>query len=145
VNDFIPYIEQNYRVKAERDSRAIAGLSMGGLVTLNTGFAHLEIFSHILVYSSGYLADARPRWETNLSAVLGDAAKTNGLLNAPIYLAAGDTDTALQNARAVRDIFEKNDIQVLWQQSSLGHEWANWRRYLAQTAPLLFKNTSGCD
>ncbi|HEY8946999.1 MAG TPA: alpha/beta hydrolase-fold protein, partial [Polyangiaceae bacterium] len=145
VNDFIPYIEQNYKVKADRNSRAIAGLSMGGLVTLTTGFAHLEIFSHVFVYSSGYIGDARARWETNLSAVLGNAAMTNGLLNAPVYLAAGNTDTALENARAVHAIFQKNNIKALWQQSSLGHEWANWRRYLAQTAPLMFKNTSGCN
>ena len=70
---------------------------------------------------------------------------TNALLNAPVYLAAGSSDTALPNAQAVRDIFKKNDIAVLWQDSSKGHEWANWRRYLAQTLPLMFKNTSGCD
>jgi len=145
VNDFIPYVEKTYRVKADRNSRAIAGLSMGGLVTLTTGFAHLELFSHVFVYSSGYLSDARPQWETNLSAVLGDATGTNHKLNAPVYLAAGATDTALPNAQAVRDILKKHDIKVLWQDSSLGHEWANWRRYLAQTLPLMFKNTSGCD
>lgn len=40
---------------------------------------------------------------------------------------AGATDIALQNAQAVRDIFKKHDIEVLWQDSSLGHEWGNWR------------------
>lgn len=145
VNDFIPYVEKTYRVKAERHSRAIAGLSMGGLVTLTTGFAHLELFSHVFVYSSGYTEDTRAQWETNLSSVFGDAKATNHLLDAPVYLAAGATDIALDNSRAVRDIFKKHDIKVLWQDSSLGHEWANWRRYLAQSLPLMFKNTSGCD
>jgi enterochelin esterase-like enzyme len=145
VDDFIPYVEKTYRVKAERSSRAIAGLSMGGLVTLTTGFAHLELFSHVFVYSSGYMADARAQWETNLASVLGDAKGTNARLNAPIYLAAGSTDNALPNSQAVRDIFKEHGIKVLWQDSSLGHEWANWRRYLAQTLPLMFKNTSGCD
>ncbi len=145
VDDFIPYVEQTYRVKQDRHSRAIAGLSMGGLVTLTTGFAHLELFSHVFIYSSGYMADQRPQWETNLSSVLGDAQGTNQLLNAPIYLAAGATDIALPNSEAVRDIFEEHDIKVLWQDSSLGHEWGNWRRYLAQTLPLMFKNTSGCN
>lgn len=145
VNDFMPYVEKTYRVKTDRHSRAIAGLSMGGLVTLTTGFAHLELFSHVFVYSSGYTAETRSQWETNLSSVLGDAKGTNALLDAPVYLAAGATDIALQNSQAVRDIFKKNDIKVMWQDSSLGHEWANWRRYLAQTLPLMFKNTSGCD
>jgi enterochelin esterase-like enzyme len=145
VNDFIPYVEKTYRVKTDRHSRAIAGLSMGGLVTLTTGFAHLEIFSHVFVYSSGYMADARPEWETNLSSVLGDAKATNQLLDAPVYLAAGATDIALPNSQAIRDILEKHEIKVFWQDSSRGHEWVNWRRYLAQTLPLMFKNTSGCD
>ena len=145
VDDFIPYVEQTYRVKQDRHARAIAGLSMGGLVTLTTGFAHLELFSHVFVYSSGYMAEQRGEWETNLSSVLGDAAGTNQLLNAPIYLAAGATDIALPNSEAVRDIFEEHDIKVFWQDSSLGHEWGNWRRYLAQTLPLMFKNTSGCN
>jgi enterochelin esterase family protein len=145
VNDFIPYVEKTYRVKVDRHARAIAGLSMGGLVTLTTGFAHLELFSHVFVYSSGYTAETRPQWETNLSSVLGDSQGTNRLLDAPVYLAAGATDIALQNSQAVRGIFEKHGIEVLWQDSSLGHEWANWRRYLAQTLPLMFKNASGCD
>lgn len=144
VNDFIPYVEKNYRVQKDRNSRAIAGLSMGGLVVMNTGLAHLELFSHIFVYSSGYDAAGRPTWEKNASALLGDAQATNQLLNAPVYIAAGDTDIALQNATAVRDILKKDSISYLWQQSSLGHEWGNWRRYLAQTLPLMFKNTSGC-
>jgi enterochelin esterase family protein len=145
VNDFIPYIEKTYRVKSERNFRAIAGLSMGGLVSLTTGFAHLELFSEVFVYSSGYMADARPEWETNLSSVLDNPAATNHLLNVPVYLAAGSTDIALPNAQAVRDILEKHDIAFFWQDSSLGHEWGNWRRYLAQTLPLMFKNTSGCN
>jgi enterochelin esterase family protein len=145
VNDFIPYVEKTYRVKSDRNFRAIAGLSMGGLVSLTTGFAHLEPFSEVFVYSSGYMADARPQWETNLSSLLDSPATTNHLLNVPVYLAAGSTDIALPNAQAVRDILKKHDIQVFWQDSSLGHEWANWRRYLAQTLPLMFKNTSGCD
>jgi len=145
VNDFIPYVEKNYRVQKDRNSRAIAGLSMGGLVVMNTGLAHLELFSHIFIYSSGYDAAGRPTWEKNGSALLGNAKATNQLLNAPVYIAAGDTDIALPNATAVRDILKKDGIAYLWQQSSLGHEWGNWRRYLAQTLPLMFKNTSGCN
>src|ERR1041384_4095996 len=143
VNDFIPYVEKTYRVKKDRHARAIAGLSMGGLVTLNTGFAHLEIFSHVFVYSSGYFSDTRPQWETNQSQAFGDAKTTNGLLNAPVYLAAGATDSALENARAVRDILKKHDIKVLYQDSSLGHEWGKWRRYLATNPPLMIRTSAG--
>jgi len=40
---------------------------------------------------------------------------------------------------------QRNGIKTLWQQSSGGHEWMNWRRYLHQTAQLMFKNSGGCN
>ena len=55
-NDVRPYVEKNYRVKADRSSRAIAGLSMGGAQTLNVAFDKLPDYGYIGVYSSG-----RPR------------------------------------------------------------------------------------
>jgi enterochelin esterase-like enzyme len=140
----MPYVETHYRVKADRNYRAIGGLSLGGIVTFNVGLTHLELFSQLFIYSSGFFTDARPTWETNMSSILKDP-KTNHLLNVPIYMAAGDTDVALANAEACRDILKNDGIKYLWQQSTLGHEWANWRRYLAQTLPLMFRNMSGCD
>ena len=142
---FIPYIESHYRVKADRHSRAIAGLSMGGMVTLNTGLPHLDIFSGIYVYSAGYFSDTRSAWERNLSSVLQNATQTNALLDAPIYLGAGDSDIALDNAKYTVGVMQQRGIKTLWQQSSGAHEWMNWRRYLHQTAPLMFKNSGGCN
>lgn len=141
----IPYVEKNYRVKTDRNSRAIGGLSLGGVVTFNAGLTHLELFSQIFIYSSGFFPESQATWEANMSAVFKDPQTTNHLLNVPIYMAAGATDVALTNAEATRDILKKNGIKVLWVQSTLGHEWANWRRYLAQTLPLMFTNTSGCE
>lgn len=47
LNDCIPFVEKNFRVKTDRESRALAGLSMGGIQTLNTGLPHLGNFSLI--------------------------------------------------------------------------------------------------
>jgi enterochelin esterase-like enzyme len=141
---FIPYIEAHYRVKADRNYRGIAGLSMGGMVTLNTGLPHLDIFSQLYVYSAGYIGNARAVWESNLSSVLNNSAKTNGLLNSPIYLGAGDSDIALDNAKYTYGVFQNRGIKSMYQQSSGSHEWMNWRRYFHQTAQIMFTNTSGC-
>ena len=55
MTDVLPYVEKNYRVKADRASRAIAGLSMGGNHTLLIGIPHLDKFAYIGVYSSGLI------------------------------------------------------------------------------------------
>ena len=55
VTDLMPYVEKNYRVLTDRQSRAIAGLSMGGSQTLNIAIPHLDKFAYIGVFSSGVL------------------------------------------------------------------------------------------
>ena len=57
--DLMPYVEKNYRVLTDRQSRAIAGLSMGGNQTLNIGIPHLDKFAYIGVFSSGIISGGR--------------------------------------------------------------------------------------
>ena len=59
MTDLMPYVEKNYRVLTDRQSRAIAGLSMGGNQTLNIAIPHLEKFAYIGVFSSGIISGAR--------------------------------------------------------------------------------------
>jgi enterochelin esterase-like enzyme len=63
VNDVVPYIEKNYRVIANKDSRAIAGLSMGGAQTVIASNAHPDIFSYVGVFSMGTATDISDRLE----------------------------------------------------------------------------------
>ena len=141
----MPYVEKNYRTINDRNHRAIGGLSLGGVVSFNVGLSHLELFSQLYIYSSGFFDDTRATWESNMGAVFKDPKTTNHLLNAPIYMAAGDTDVALANAKACFEILKKNGIKSIWQPSTLDHSWVNWRRYLAQTLQIMFTNTNGCD
>lgn len=145
VEDFIPYIESNYRVIAHRNFRSIGGKLMGSGVTLNTGFHHLEIFSQLYVSSSGYPEQIqRDSWEINAGDILNNPGATNALLNAPIYFADGDTASTLAYSIANRDILINHGIQTFWQSSSSSDGWASWRRYLHQTLPVMFQNTNGC-
>src|SRR5262249_1443041 len=59
MNDIVPYVEKNYRALTDRQSRAIAGLSMGGNQTLNISMAHLDKFAYIGVFSSGVISGGR--------------------------------------------------------------------------------------
>jgi len=138
LQDIIPYVDKQYRTRANRESRALAGLSMGGFVVMNTGLAHLDTFSELYVYSSGYFPDQLAAVEENFKAVLQDPKTNESLLRVPLYMAEGETDIALKNGQATLAIFNRYGLRNFWVLSSGGHEWVNWRRYLWQTAQIMF-------
>jgi enterochelin esterase-like enzyme len=143
LKDIIPYIDGHYRTRADRASRALAGLSMGGFVVMHTGLPHLDTFSELYVYSSGHTsAEGLKQFEENFSALLKDPG-TNDLFRVPYYMAAGETDIALKNGQKVLALFNQNGIRNFWILSSGGHEWPNWRRYLYQTAQIMFPDCGG--
>ncbi|MBN9657247.1 MAG: esterase family protein [Acidobacteria bacterium] len=143
LKDIIPLVDGRYRTRADRASRALAGLSMGGFVVLHTGMPHLDTFSELYVYSSGHISEATLRqFEENFASVLKDPA-TNDLFRVPYYMAAGETDIALKNGQKDMALFNQNGIRNFWVLSSGGHEWANWRRYLHQTAQIMFPDCPG--
>ena len=143
LQNIIPYIDSHYRTKADRANRALAGLSMGGFVVMHTGMPHLDTFSELYVYSSGHTNDAGlKQFAENFGPLLKDP-KTNDLFRVPYYMAAGETDIALQNGQKVMALFNQNGIRNFWVLSSGGHEWANWRRYLYQTAQIMFPECPG--
>lgn len=53
--NIVPFVEKNYRVKAEADYHALAGLSMGGILTLYTGLNNTDMFFYLGVFSSGWI------------------------------------------------------------------------------------------
>jgi enterochelin esterase-like enzyme len=135
--NIIPYIESHYRAKADRTNRAIAGLSMGGFVVMNTGLPHLDTFSELYVYSSGYFPEEQRAFEDNFQKLFKDP-KTNDQFRVPLYFSAGETDIALKNEQSVLAVINKYGIRNFWVLSSGGHEWPNWRRDLYQTAQIMF-------
>ena len=138
LQSILPFVEKTYRVRADRDSRAIAGLSMGGFVVLNTGIPNLDKFSELYVYSSGYTEDEnRAAMKENFAAVLNDA-EANKRFNVPLYFAAGETDIALNNSFKTMAIFNSSGVRTFSVLSDGGHDWTNWRRYLWQTAQVMF-------
>jgi enterochelin esterase family protein len=138
LRQIIPYVETHYRAKPGRENRALAGLSMGGFVVLNTGFPHLDTFSELYVYSSGYIADEdRKAMEDNYQTLLTDP-NVNDRFLVPLYFAAGEVDMALPNSLRTLALFNQHGIRSFWVLSDGAHEWANWRRYLWQTAQIMF-------
>ena len=145
VNDVMPYIEKNYRVKTDRASRAIAGLSMGGAQTLNVGIPHLEKFAYLGVYSSGVFgiipnpnrpAPEGPTYEERHKDILDNSKLKEGLKL--FWFATGKDDFLVETSRATVEMFRKHDFDVVYEEGEGGHTWIVWREYLNSFAPKLF-------
>lgn len=142
VQDIIPAVDKTFRTKASRESRALAGLSMGGMVVMNVGFPRLDTFSEMYVYSSGHVGEEPlKQFEENFAETFKDP-KFNDQFRIPFYMSQGETDIALKNGQKVMAILNKYGIRNFWVLSDGGHEWVNWRRNLHQTAQIMFPDCS---
>lgn len=141
LKDIIPYIENHYRTKPGRENRALAGLSMGGFVVLDTGFSHLDTFGELYIFSSGYSQNNLQAFEDRFKSLFEDPKLNTELLRLPVYMAAGETDMALMGGQKTLSVLNKYGVRNFWVLSTGGHEWPNWRRYLNQTAQIMFSGT----
>ena len=136
--DIKPYVERHYPVRTDRKSTAIAGLSMGGAQTLELAVQNLKDFGYVGVFSSGvFTAAQNDEWATRYKAQLDDAAARAGL--ALLWFATGKDDFLLPTTKATVAMFEKHGFKVTLKESAGGHTWINWRDYLNEFAPQLFK------
>ncbi len=137
VQDIMPYVEKNYRVIADREHRAMAGLSMGGGQTMSIGFAHLDQFGYIGVFSSGVFGGANGNWETQRAAMLDNPELKKGLK--VLWFSTGSDDGLLNTTKATVEVLKKHGFEPVFKESTGGHTWINWRDYLDEFAPQLFK------
>jgi len=145
TGDVMPYVEGHYRVHADRAHRALAGLSMGGGQTLSIAMSRLEDFGYLGVFSSGVFgitgdgpgSGSGPTFEEQHRATLDDAAKKKGL--ELFWFATGKEDFLLETSRATVAMLRSHGFDVEFEESGGGHTWANWREYLDELAPLLFR------
>jgi enterochelin esterase family protein len=135
--DIMPYVESHYRVRLDRNSRAIAGLSMGGMQTLNITMAHLDKFAYIGVFSSGWLRQTPEAIEKEYGTELSDVRAQKGLR--VFWFATGKDDGLLPSTRTSVEILKKHGFKVELNETSGLHNWINWRDYLHQFAPRLFQ------
>ena len=128
----LPMVEARYRVKAGRDNRAIAGLSMGGLHSLTIGLNELDRFAWIGAFSA-----AIPE-EDSVQSAMDDPTATNEKLKL-LWMACGKDDFLLDENLAAVEAFKAAGIKHQWHLTEGSHAWPIWRGYLADFAPLLFR------
>jgi enterochelin esterase-like enzyme len=138
INDLIPFIDGNYRTLTDGANRAMAGLSMGGMVTTSVTLSNLDKFAYIGCFSGG------PRITENdtLSKVYNGAFADPATFNKKVKLLFISNGTAEGNSPLVSsEILKKAGITniVVYQSPGTAHEWLTWRRSLNQFASYLFK------
>ncbi len=136
----IPFVEKNYRVKTDAKSRALAGLSMGGLQTLYAGVNNTNLFSYLGVFSSGWIVPM----QDDLAAKQFAYMKANAdLINSNVkqfwISMGGKEDIAWKNCQVMMEQFDKMGIRYTYSEYPGGHTWPVWRNNLYNFAQLLFK------
>ena len=125
--EIVPFIEKEYRVVAKPASRAIAGLSMGGGHTITASTLYPELFDYICPLSAAGSAN-----DEQIQALKKAGVKL-------YFLACGTSDFLYDGSKTLDATLTKNGLDHIFFESSGGHTWSNWRIYLNNFAPLLFK------
>ena len=139
VENIIPFIEKNYRVKAKKARRAIAGLSMGGMETMEAAFLHPELFNYVWVLSSSMSPGNQQAYMERIK-LKENAPALNKAFKALVFTQGGPTDIAYNNCKETLGYLDELGIGYKYMENAQGgHSWITWRADLATLAPTLFK------
>ena len=144
INELIPMVDSTFRTLPDREHRAMAGLSMGGMQTFQITLNHPDKFAYAGEFSGaggGRGRDAAFDVRTAYNGLLNDAAAFNKKFKL-VWVGAGSAELNGIGASVVsfRDGLQKAGIKVVYHESpGTAHEWLTWRRDLNEFAPLLFR------
>lgn len=139
VKDVIPFIEKNYRVIANKDNRAVAGLSMGGIQTITLANTAPEVFSYYCVMSMGLVDMTRFGGKDDKDSRVPNLEKLRKSGVKLYWIGCGKEDFLYKSAEELRKFLDENKFPYIYRESEGGHTWTNWRIYLSELVPQLFK------
>ena len=131
LKDIIPFVESHYPVLADREHRAIAGLSMGGGQALTIGLRHQDLFAYIGGFSSALGGNSSARVPAQ-----ADASKPLRLL----WLSCGDEDRLMDANKNFHASLEQKNVSHLWHVDSGAHTWPVWKNDLYLLSQRLFRD-----
>jgi enterochelin esterase-like enzyme len=135
LNNLVPFVEQNYRVKKDKDSRAIAGFSGGGGETLYLGLNNPEMFSWICGFAPGMLKEEFAR---NNEIAFANPSSTNQRLKL-FWIGVGKEDGLYPVISEYLNVLDEKGIKHETLISEGGHTWMNCKLYLATIAQKIFR------
>jgi enterochelin esterase family protein len=137
--DVVRFVEKAYRVKADKAHRAIAGLSMGGFHSLFISINNPDMFDYVGLFS----AAVDQQQQGGIQSVYADRdAKIDKLFSKNpklFWIGIGKTDFLIKNNNDLRAMLDAKHHKYTYLETDGGHIWRNWRIYLSEFVPLLFK------
>ena len=139
LHDLVPMIDSTYRTFADRQHRAIAGLSMGAGQAMQIGLGNLDRFASIGSFSGGGRSfDSK----TSYGGVFADPAAANKKIDL-LWIGCGSGDRGFEAAASLHKALDAAGVRHVWFESAGSHEWQVWRKHLHDFAPRLFRATAG--
>ena len=136
LGDIIPAVENRYPVKADREHRALAGVSMGGMQTIKFGLANPDTFANIGVFIGGL--DNCEQFEKEHQEALKDLGSTRKLKL--LWVANGKKDLMYVPCQETLKLFDKYKIRYVYVEGMGLHNWETARNDLFIFAPLIFRD-----
>ena len=139
--DVIKAIEKTYRVKKDKAHRAIAGLSMGGFHSLFISINNPDLFDYVGLFSAA--VDRQQETSDGFPNIYADRnAKIDNLFSKHpklFWIGIGKTDFLIKSNNDLRTYLDSKHYQYTYLENEGGHIWRNWRIYLTEYVPLLFR------
>lgn len=136
--DVVKFVDKNYRTIKNKSGRAIAGLSMGGFHSLHISKQYPDMFDYVGLFSAAILPNkdvSSPVYEDMEGKLKIQFAKKPSLY----WIAIGKTDFLYKANEDYRKQLDENGYKYTYYETGEGHIWKNWRIYLSEFVPLLFK------
>ena len=136
--EIVKFIDKNYRTIKSKSGRAIAGLSMGGFHSLHISKQYPDMFNYIGLFSAAIMPNkevSSPIYEN-----MGGKLKVQFDKNPALYwIAIGKTDVLYKANEEYRKLLDEKGYKYTYYESDEGHIWKNWRIYLTEFVPMLFR------
>lgn len=136
--EIVKFIDKNYRTVKSKSGRAIAGLSMGGFHSLHISKQYPDMFNYVGLFSAAIMPNkevSSPIYE-NMEGKLKVQFDKNPAL---YWIAIGKTDFLYKANEEYRKLLDKKGYKYTYYESDEGHIWKNWRIYLTEFVPMLFR------
>lgn len=136
--EIVKFIDKNYRTIKSKSGRAIAGLSMGGFHSLHISKQYPDMFNYVGLFSAAIMPNkevSSPIYE-NMEGKLKVQFDKNPAL---YWIAIGKTDFLYKANEEYRKLLDEKGYKYTYYESDEGHIWRNWRIYLTEFVPMLFR------